>query len=138
MGRSGRATIWERHRTPTPTASRSQMTGRGDSGGCAPARWRLALLGDQLKGQAQGLGSLDQPLIGAGNREALALGHGQMQGITTYAAAEIAAGVLFIEANIRIVRPGDGAPPHLFEQLLGRQARQDYSCGTSLSLDQLL
>jgi sialic acid synthase SpsE len=64
-----------------------------------------------------------------------------MQGITTYAAAEIAAGVLFIEANIRIVRPGDGAPPHLFEQLLGRQARQarqDYSCGTSLSLDQLL
>ena len=40
-------------------------------------------LRDQLKGQAQGFGSLHQPLIGAGNREALALGYGQMQGITT-------------------------------------------------------
>ncbi|WP_254959239.1 SAF domain-containing protein [Cyanobium sp. Cruz CV13-4-11] len=102
------------------------------------ARSKRSSLRDQLAGKAQGLGSLDQPLIGAGHREALALGDGQMQGITTYAAAEIAAGVLFTEANIRIVRPGDGAPPHLFEQLLGRQARQDYSCGTPLSLDQLL
>ena len=40
-------------------------------------------LGDQLKGKAQGISSLNQPLIGAGNLEALALGHGQMQGITT-------------------------------------------------------
>jgi pseudaminic acid synthase len=55
-----------------------------------------------------------------------------------YAAADIAEGETFTEANIRIVRPGHGAPPHLFEQLLGRQARQDYSCGTPLSLDQLL
>jgi N-acetylneuraminate synthase len=55
-----------------------------------------------------------------------------------YASADIAAGEPFTRTNIRIVRPGLGAPPHLFEQLLGRTARQTYSCGTPLSMDQLL
>ena len=55
-----------------------------------------------------------------------------------YASADIEAGEPFTRANIRIVRPGHGAPPHLFKQLLGRKARQDYSFGTPLSLDQLL
>ncbi len=54
-----------------------------------------------------------------------------------YASADIAPGALFTRDNIRIVRPGNGAPPHLFGQLLGRKARQAYSCGTPLSLDQL-
>jgi sialic acid synthase SpsE len=55
-----------------------------------------------------------------------------------YAAADIAEGEIFTAENIRIVRPGDGAPPHLYPQLLGRQARQAYQRGTPLSLDQLL
>jgi N-acetylneuraminate synthase len=55
-----------------------------------------------------------------------------------YVAADIAAGETFTQENIRIVRPGHGAPPHLFEQLLGRRARRDFSIGTPLSLDQLL
>ena len=55
-----------------------------------------------------------------------------------YAAKYINEGDLFTEENIRIVRPGDGAPPHLYQQLLGRKARQAYSSGTPLSLDQLL
>ena len=55
-----------------------------------------------------------------------------------YAASDIAAGDLFTEDNIRIVRPGDGAPPYLLEQLLGRSARRAFSRGTPLSLDQLL
>ena len=55
-----------------------------------------------------------------------------------YASADIAAGETFTRDNIRIVRPGHGAPPHLFEQLLGRTARQAYSRGTPLGLDQLL
>ena len=55
-----------------------------------------------------------------------------------YVAADIAAGELFTEANIRIVRPGHGAPPHLYRQLLGRPARRAYSRGTPLSLEQLL
>ena len=55
-----------------------------------------------------------------------------------YAARAIAAGELFTADNIRIVRPGHGAPPYLFEQLLGKTARQAYEAGTPLSLDQLL
>ena len=55
-----------------------------------------------------------------------------------YASADIAPGEPFTQDNIRIVRPGHGAPPALYEQLLGRTARQTYRCGTPLSLDQLL
>jgi pseudaminic acid synthase len=55
-----------------------------------------------------------------------------------YAAKDITAGELFSEDNIRIVRPGHGAPPYLYSQLLGCAARRAYTCGTPLSLDQLL
>ena len=55
-----------------------------------------------------------------------------------YVAHDINEGDLFTETNIRIVRPGDGAPPHLYQQLLGRKARRAYGSGTPLSLDQLL
>ena len=55
-----------------------------------------------------------------------------------YAAADIAEGEAFTPENIRIVRPGHGAPPHLLDQLLGRPARRAYQRGTPLSLDQLL
>lgn len=55
-----------------------------------------------------------------------------------YVAADIAEGETFTAENLRIVRPGHGAPPHLLEQLLGRPARRSYQRGTPLSLDQLL
>ena len=55
-----------------------------------------------------------------------------------YVAADISQGELFTEANIRIVRPGDGAPPYLYEHLLGKTTRRSYRAGTPLSLDQLL
>ena len=55
-----------------------------------------------------------------------------------YVAAEIAEGELFTSENLRVVRPGNGAPPQLLDQLLGRPARQAYQRGTPLSLDQLL
>jgi len=55
-----------------------------------------------------------------------------------YAASDISAGEMFNEQNLRIVRPGHGAPPYLLEQLLGKTARQDFAAGTPLSLDQLL
>ena len=54
-----------------------------------------------------------------------------------YVSADIREGELFTEDNLRIVRPGYGAPPWLFEQLLGHKARKDYTKGTPLSLDQL-
>jgi pseudaminic acid synthase len=55
-----------------------------------------------------------------------------------YVAADIAAGEVFTEHNLRIVRPGHGAPPQLYDQLLGREARRSYQRGTPLTLDQLL
>ncbi len=55
-----------------------------------------------------------------------------------FVAADIAEGDVFTHNNLRIVRPGNGAPPWLLEQLLGRTARRNYTAGTPLSLDQLL
>lgn len=55
-----------------------------------------------------------------------------------YVAVEIAEGEPFTSHNLRVVRPGHGAPPYLYDQLLGRVARRAYQAGTPLSLDQLL
>ena len=55
-----------------------------------------------------------------------------------YVATDISAGEEFTVENLRIVRPGHGAPPYLLEQLLGKTARQNFAAGTPLSLDQLL
>ena len=54
-----------------------------------------------------------------------------------YVAEDIAEGECFTAKNLRIVRPGDGAPPYLYKQLLGRSARHSYQRGKPLSLDQL-
>lgn len=55
-----------------------------------------------------------------------------------YASADIAEGELFSVENIRVVRPGLGAPPSLYPQLLGKKARQAYRNGESISIDKLL
>ena len=55
-----------------------------------------------------------------------------------YVSQDIEAGEIFTEANIRIVRPGYGAPPHLYSSLIGRVSRVSYKRGTPLSLDALL
>ncbi|MFN9624019.1 MAG: pseudaminic acid synthase [Cyanobacteriota bacterium] len=55
-----------------------------------------------------------------------------------YASCDIKAGDLFSEVNIRIVRPGEGAPPSFFQALLGHTARRDYIKGTPITLEQLL
>ena len=54
-----------------------------------------------------------------------------------YVAADIAEGELFTRTNLRILRPGYGAPPWLLAQLLGRTAKRNYRAGTPLGLDQL-
>ena len=56
---------------------------------------------------------------------------------SVYVSEDIAAGEMFTEANLRIVRPGHGAPPWLIDHLLGQIARRDYQAGTALSFDQL-
>ena len=55
-----------------------------------------------------------------------------------YVAKDIEKGDEFTSENIRIVRPGDGAPPHLYNQLIGRKAKYAFKSGTPLNLDKLL
>jgi len=55
-----------------------------------------------------------------------------------YVTADIDTGDKFSESNIRIVRPGLGAPPSLYQDLLGRSARRSFRRGHPLSLDDLL
>ena len=54
-----------------------------------------------------------------------------------YASTDIKVGELFNESNIRIVRPGQGAPPSFYRKLLGHPARRNYMKGTPITLDQL-
>ena len=52
-------------------------------------------------------------------------------------AEDIDEGEKFTSKNLRVVRPGFGAQPHFYEQLLGFTARRAYSAGTPLKLDEL-
>jgi len=55
-----------------------------------------------------------------------------------YVSADIAEGDVFSESNIRIVRPGYGASPAFYRELLGRTAKCSFSCGEPLSIEKLL
>ena len=55
-----------------------------------------------------------------------------------YVSADIAEGEVFSESNIRIVRPGHGAPPAFYRELLGRTAKCSFSRGEPLSFEKLL
>ena len=55
-----------------------------------------------------------------------------------YVAEDIQEGETFSRENIRIVRPGLGSPPSLYDRLLGRKARRSYKSGEPLGLEQLL
>jgi sialic acid synthase SpsE len=54
-----------------------------------------------------------------------------------YVANDILEGDLFSEENLRIVRPGDGAPPRLYEHLIGKKARRRYLKGEPLTLENI-
>ena len=55
-----------------------------------------------------------------------------------YIAEEIAAGEVFTSNNLRIVRPGNGAPPWLLDLVIGRVARKDFRTGEPLRIEDLL
>jgi pseudaminic acid synthase len=55
-----------------------------------------------------------------------------------FVVADIAVGEKFTDSNIRILRPGLGAPPALFRDLLGRSARRAFRRGEPLCLDDML
>ncbi len=50
-----------------------------------------------------------------------------------FAVADIAAGDPFTNANVRVIRPGDGLPPRHLNEILGRQAARFIARGTPLS-----
>ena len=52
-----------------------------------------------------------------------------------YVAKDIKQGEVFTAENLRIVRPGDGAPPSIYMKLLGCSAQRDYRRGEALHLD---
>ena len=55
-----------------------------------------------------------------------------------FVAEDISAGEIFTSKNVRIVRPGDGASPLMYDTIIGRKAKFNLSKGTPLSLDLLL
>ena len=55
-----------------------------------------------------------------------------------YVAEDIKKGEMFNNKNLKIVRPGNGAPPYLLETFLGKIAKKNYEAGTPLKLDKLI
>jgi pseudaminic acid synthase len=55
-----------------------------------------------------------------------------------YVSEDIGEGELFTSHNLRIVRPGDGAPPSLLSNVLGRRACRAFKKGSPLTLDDLI
>ena len=55
-----------------------------------------------------------------------------------FVAENILAGEEFTTKNLRIVRPGNGAPPSMYDSILGKIANRNFTKGTPLSLDILL
>jgi len=54
-----------------------------------------------------------------------------------YVAKDISAGEPFTDQNIRIVRPGNGAPPYLYDKVLGRKCKLDLKAGSPLTIDNI-
>ena len=54
-----------------------------------------------------------------------------------FVAENISAGETFTTENLRIVRPGNGAPPSMYEAIIGKKAKFNLVKGTPLSLDVL-
>jgi len=51
-----------------------------------------------------------------------------------YVAKDIAQGEAFTTENLRIVRPGDGAPPRIYRDLIGRKSLFNHTAGSPLRL----
>lgn len=54
-----------------------------------------------------------------------------------YVSKDIDAGEVFTKDNLRIVRPGDGAPPSILPLLLGKASNRPFKKGEPLSIDKI-
>lgn len=54
-----------------------------------------------------------------------------------YVCKDISEGELFDETNIRIIRPGDGAPPSMYNLILGQASKRAFKAGVPLQISDL-
>lgn len=54
-----------------------------------------------------------------------------------YISEDIKVGDYFNEKNIKIIRPGDGAPPSLYENIIGKKSSKNHKKGTPLRIKDL-
>ena len=54
-----------------------------------------------------------------------------------YVSMDIEEGELFTTENLRIVRPGDGLPPFLYNEIIGKRATKTYTAGTALKMSDM-
>lgn len=54
-----------------------------------------------------------------------------------YVAEDIQKGDIFSSQNLKIIRPGDGAPPHLLKLIMGGIAMRDYKRGEPFMINQV-
>jgi len=55
-----------------------------------------------------------------------------------YIAINIKRGQIFTSENLKVVRPGDGLAPFMYNQIIGKIAKRDYVKGEPLKLDSVL
>ena len=55
-----------------------------------------------------------------------------------YCSKDIKLGECFTTENIRIVRPGYGAPPYLYELLIGKEAKRNFKKGNPIKIEEIL
>lgn len=55
-----------------------------------------------------------------------------------YVSEDIKEGEIFTKKNIRIVRPGFGDSPSLYEKIIGKKANKDFKKGTPLKLENII
>ena len=75
--------------------------------------------------------SLGSVVYGATKQEQMSLAFRR----SIYVSESLKAGEILTEKNLRIVRPGNGLPPHMLEHILGRACSRDIEMGTPMSLD---
>jgi N-acetylneuraminate synthase len=104
---------------------------RADGGPDAAFSLEPHELADLVKGVRSAYRALGRPDYGHASSEQSNMVYRR----SLYAVADIAAGEILTEANVRSIRPGYGLPPKHLPAILGRRAKRRIARGTPLSFD---
>ena len=91
----------------------------------------LKMLVDESKRAWQAIGKVQYGATGAEIKS-------KIYRRSVYVTEDIKSGSIFTEKNIKIIRPGDGAPPSLYGLILGKKARHEYKRGEPLKIESIL